>query len=67
MNNIRFAVLGFGGAGRAHVRRLQNIKGVQVKIVYDPKISQLKKSLVLSKTLTLRIDWKKSLLKNSMP
>jgi predicted dehydrogenase len=43
MNNIKFAVLGFGGAGRAHVRRLQNIKGVQVKIVYDPKISQLKK------------------------
>ena len=43
MNNIKFAVVGFGGAGRAHVRRLLSIKGVQIKAVYDPKIAQLGK------------------------
>ena len=34
-------MLGFGGAGRAHVQRLQAIKGVEVKVVYDPKMPEL--------------------------
>jgi predicted dehydrogenase len=43
VKTIKFAVLGFGGAGRAHVQRLQAIKGVEVKVVYDPKIAELSK------------------------
>jgi predicted dehydrogenase len=42
METIKFAVLGFGGAGRAHVQRLQSIGGTEVKVVYDPKILQFR-------------------------
>ena len=41
MKKINLAVLGFGGAGRAHARRFQAISGVEVKAIYDPKISEL--------------------------
>jgi predicted dehydrogenase len=39
---IKFAVLGFGGAGRAHLQRLQSVEGAEVKLVYDPKIAELR-------------------------
>ena len=35
---IKFAVLGFGGAGRTHVRRLSPIEGVRVVKVYEPLV-----------------------------
>jgi predicted dehydrogenase len=34
--SIRFAILGFGGAGRAHFRRLSALPGVRVVKVFDP-------------------------------
>ncbi len=41
MKAIKFAILGFGGAGRAHAKRLQAINGAEVKVIYDPKPSAL--------------------------
>jgi len=41
MRTLQFGVIGFGGAGRAHVRRLNGLDGVKVIAVYDPKISML--------------------------
>ena len=41
MENTKFAVLGFGGAGRAHAQRLQAMKVAEVKVIYDPKMSAL--------------------------
>ena len=37
---VNFAVLGFGGAGRAHVRRLLHLSNVQVVKVFDPNIAR---------------------------
>ena len=39
---IKFAILGFGGAGRAHVRRLSSIEGVRVVKVYEKKLEKVK-------------------------
>lgn len=39
---IKFAVLGFGGAGRAHVHRLSSIEGVRVVKVYEKKLDKVK-------------------------
>lgn len=41
METTKFAVLGFGGAGRAHAQRLQAMKGAEVKVIYDPKMPAL--------------------------
>jgi predicted dehydrogenase len=38
---LKFGVIGFGGAGRAHVRRLNGLNGVRVTAVYDPKLSTI--------------------------
>ena len=41
MEELKVGVIGFGGAGRAHVRRLNEIQGVKVTAIYDPKISNI--------------------------
>jgi predicted dehydrogenase len=41
MRTVTFGVIGFGGAGRAHVRRLNGLTGVRVIVVYDPKIATI--------------------------
>lgn len=41
MRTLKFGVIGFGGAGRPHVRRLNGLDGVTVTAVYDPKISAI--------------------------
>lgn len=35
-STMRFGIIGFGGAGRAHYRRLVGLDGVEVSAVYDP-------------------------------
>ncbi|GBE06029.1 glucose--fructose oxidoreductase precursor [bacterium BMS3Abin10] len=49
---IKFAVLGFGGAGVAHVRRLSSIGGVRVVKVYDTKLEKVKKIVSKYKEIT---------------
>jgi predicted dehydrogenase len=39
---INIGILGFGGAGIAHARRFSSLEGVNISLVYDPKLTMIK-------------------------